>query len=96
MQPQQDSQRPTFEGLSGRGSNSNRGDGPTAADVAAGAAADAGVARKPYQFLLVHVLRQYLALEFTIETPFEFDVERLYDDFGMLRWPDASLGCSLA
>jgi hypothetical protein len=41
------------------------------------------VAKKPYQFLLVSRLREYLALEFRLEgTPFPIDVERVYDDFG--------------
>ncbi|KAG2453813.1 hypothetical protein HYH02_002020 [Chlamydomonas schloesseri] len=40
------------------------------------------VARKPYQFLLVSVLREYLALELKVPNlPFEFDPERVYDDF---------------
>ena len=37
---------------------------------------------KPYQFLLVSVLREYLALEMAVQTPFPYDVERIYDDFG--------------
>ena len=40
------------------------------------------VARKPYQFLLISVLREYLALELRCPTPFPFDPERVYDDFG--------------
>ena len=39
-------------------------------------------ALKPYQFLLVNVLREYLALELHVQTPFPFDMERVYDDFG--------------
>jgi len=39
-------------------------------------------ARKPYQFLLVNVLREYLALEFAVDAPFPLDVERVFDDFG--------------
>eukprot|EP00798_Chlamydomonas_sp_ICE-L_P008309 gene8307-1581_t len=40
------------------------------------------IARKPYQFLLVNVLREYLALELKPpDLTFEFDAERLYDDF---------------
>ncbi len=40
------------------------------------------VARKPYQFLLVGVLREYLALELRVPNmPFPFDPERIYDDF---------------
>ncbi len=39
-------------------------------------------ARKPYQFLMVNVLREYLALEMAVRTPFPYDVERVYDDFG--------------
>lgn len=43
------------------------------------------VAKKPYQFLWVSVLREYLAFEFKPEVPlsFEWDQERVYDDFGM-------------
>jgi 5'-3' exonuclease len=40
------------------------------------------IARKPYQFLLVNRLREYLALEFRMEAPFPIDTERIYDDFG--------------
>jgi hypothetical protein len=40
------------------------------------------VARKPFQFLLVSVLREYLALELKVPgLPFPFDPERVYDDF---------------
>ena len=41
------------------------------------------VARKPYQFLHVNVLREYLAMELRVDTPFPFDPERAYDDFGV-------------
>ena len=41
-------------------------------------------ALKPYQFLMVNVLREYLALELHVQTHFPFDVERVYDDFGKL------------
>ncbi|GFR47877.1 hypothetical protein Agub_g9686, partial [Astrephomene gubernaculifera] len=42
----------------------------------------AQVARKPYQFLLVGVLREYLALELRVpDLPFAFDPERVFDDF---------------
>ena len=42
------------------------------------------VAKKPYQFLWVSILREYLAFEFKPESPlsFEWDQERVYDDFG--------------
>jgi 5'-3' exoribonuclease 2 len=40
------------------------------------------VARKPYQFLLVNVLREYLERDLRVATPFPWDKERLYDDFG--------------
>ena len=40
------------------------------------------IAKKPYQFLLVNVLREYLTLEFAVSTPFPLDVERIFDDFG--------------
>ena len=49
----------------------------------------AQVAKKPYQFLLVSRLREYLALEFRIAAPFPVDVERVYDDFGALLAPDS-------
>ncbi|GLC40571.1 hypothetical protein PLESTF_001013400 [Pleodorina starrii] len=42
----------------------------------------AQVARKPFQFLLVSVLREYLALELKVPgLPFPFDQERVFDDF---------------
>ena len=43
------------------------------------------VERKPYQFLMISVLREYLALDLRVDTPFPWDVERAYDDFGELR-----------
>ncbi|KAK9829481.1 hypothetical protein WJX72_006121 [[Myrmecia] bisecta] len=39
------------------------------------------IAKKPYQFLWIHILREYLALEFRVPTPFPFDQERIFDDF---------------
>lgn len=44
------------------------------------------VAKKPYQFLWVSILREYLAFEFKPEghLPFLWDQERVYDDFGEL------------
>ncbi len=43
------------------------------------------VARKPFQFLSVVLLREYLALEFRIPgLPFPFDRERILDDFVFL------------
>ncbi|KAL3152052.1 hypothetical protein ABBQ32_001163 [Trebouxia sp. C0010 RCD-2024] len=41
------------------------------------------IAKKPYQFLWVSILREYLAFEFKPEVPlsFEWDQERVYDDF---------------
>jgi 5'-3' exoribonuclease 2 len=39
------------------------------------------VAKKPYQFLMVNVLREYLERELSVPTPFPMDKERLYDDF---------------
>ncbi|RMZ55310.1 hypothetical protein APUTEX25_003448, partial [Auxenochlorella protothecoides] len=38
-------------------------------------------ARKPFQFLLVSALREYLALDLGVPTPWPLDRERLYDDF---------------
>lgn len=45
-------------------------------------------ARKPYQFLMIPTLREYLALEFQPEQPlpFPYDPERIIDDFGTPRW----------
>jgi len=40
------------------------------------------VPKKPFQFLLVNVLREYLARDLGVPTPFPCDKERLYDDFG--------------
>ena len=40
------------------------------------------VAKKPYQFLLVGVLREYLQKDLFVPTPFPFDRERVFDDFG--------------
>jgi hypothetical protein len=40
------------------------------------------IAKKPYQFLLVSRLREYLAIEFNVQAPFPIDPERIYDDFG--------------
>ena len=40
------------------------------------------VARKPFQFLLVAVLREYLERDLRVPTPFPFDKERVFDDFG--------------
>lgn len=39
------------------------------------------IARKPYQFLLINVLREYLEKELSVPVGFELDKERLYDDF---------------
>ena len=43
------------------------------------------VARKPFQFLLVNVLREYLQRDLSVPTPFPLDKERLFDDFGERR-----------
>lgn len=42
------------------------------------------IAKKPFQFLWVSILREYLAFEFKPEghLPFLWDQERVYDDFG--------------
>ena len=40
------------------------------------------IERKPYQFLMVSTLREYLAFELRMETPFPWEAERAYDDFG--------------
>ena len=58
----------------GSSSGSGTGQGPCAPAQA--------IAKKPYQFLLVNVLREYLTLEFAVNTPFPLDVERIFDDFG--------------
>ena len=50
------------------------------------------IAKKPYQFLLVSRLREYLALEFDMHAPFPIDPERIYDDFGA---PSALCMCAL-
>ena len=43
------------------------------------------VMKKPYQFLMVNLLREYLGLEFKIpRLPFPFDRERVLDDFVFL------------
>ncbi len=42
------------------------------------------IARKPYQFLLVNVLREYLAFEMRTPVSFAWDQERIFDDFGAL------------
>lgn len=39
------------------------------------------IARKPYQFLMINVLRDYLEREMGVATPFTLDKERLFDDF---------------
>lgn len=39
------------------------------------------IARKPYQFLMISVLRDYLEREMGVPTPFALDKERLFDDF---------------
>lgn len=42
------------------------------------------IAKKPYQFLLISALREYLTLEFEppVPLPFPYDPERIVDDFG--------------
>ncbi len=40
------------------------------------------IAKKPYQFLMVNVLREYLEKDLAALTPFSLDKERIYDDFG--------------
>ncbi len=52
------------------------------------------IAKKPYQFLHVGLLREYLALEFAVPTPFEWKQERIYDDFGAV-WVHATLSNSV-
>jgi hypothetical protein len=50
---------------------------------------------KPYQFLLVDVLRDSLALEFRSPVPFLWDKERVLDDFGdpHTRDPEGQTEC---
>jgi 5'-3' exoribonuclease 2 len=46
------------------------------------AAQKPAIAKKPYQFLKIDMLREYLTLEFEdLRLPFEFDPERIIDDF---------------
>jgi 5'-3' exoribonuclease 2 len=66
------------------------GNDPTSALKTTGLAQDKDddtpdFARKPFQFLSVVLLREYLALEFRIpHLPFPFDRERVLDDFVFL------------
>ena len=55
------------------------------------------VAKKPFQFLWVSILREYLAFEFKPEghLPFPWDQERVYDDFGKLFWGLPASGVTL-
>ena len=57
---------------------------PASNDAASAGPAAAGL--KPYQFLLVGVLREYLALEFAFppNSPTPYDPERILDDFVFL------------
>ena len=55
------------------------------------------IAKKPYQFLWVSILREYLAFEFKPEGPlsFEWDQERVYDDFGEDNIPKSVMHLTL-
>jgi 5'-3' exoribonuclease 2 len=47
-----------------------------------GASQKPSIAKKPYQFLKIDTLREYLTLEFQdLRLPFEFNPERVIDDF---------------
>ena len=49
------------------------------------AAVAGGVTQKPYQLVLIWVLREYLALEMRIDNcPFPYDMERVIDDYVFL------------
>jgi hypothetical protein len=51
------------------------------------------VARKPYQFLMISILREYLQWEFRVDIPgFKQDLERVIDDFGAPRGPGCLSG----
>ena len=78
FQPQRDNKGPDFHSMTARNNPSNPVpvEGPKPE-----------IARKPYQFLHVNVLREYLAMELAVQTPFPFDPERAYDDFGALLPP---------
>ncbi|CAD7696910.1 unnamed protein product [Ostreobium quekettii] len=69
--------------------NFNQKDGTKDSSVAALSTASpakkANIAKKPYQLLFVHILRAYLALELHQDgLPFEWDEERVFDDFVFL------------
>lgn len=50
-----------------------------------GSAKKPETAKKPFQFLKIAVLREYLVLEFSdLELPFQLDPERVVDDFVMM------------
>ena len=58
----------------------------TLASLSSGFAVGLSKNRKPFQFLHVHVLREYLAFEFRQESfagplSFQWDLERIIDDF---------------
>eukprot|EP00210_Caulerpa_lentillifera_P001273 g1229.t1 len=46
---------------------------------------EGGKPKVPYQYLKISMLREYLAMEFYgVDLPFQFDKERIYDDFVFL------------
>jgi 5'-3' exoribonuclease 2 len=77
------------QGQQSQGNGHGGGGGSQPSDAAGGdnpeASAKAEIARKPYQFLMVDVLREYLSLELRVpRCPFPYDPERALDDFVFL------------
>ncbi|KAK2079216.1 hypothetical protein QBZ16_002907 [Prototheca wickerhamii] len=65
-----------------RGGRNGRGPAPSAPAAPEPApSSDSSAPKKPYQFAMINVLREYLVLELSVPTPFHLDRERLFDDF---------------